>query len=146
MFPYMVFFCFFFQNYLLFFSYWAGWEFSFIVFFFKTPWIATVFSHMIFLLWFFSKLSLSILLFLILNWLRITIRDFLIKHYRLLQCFPAWFFFLLFFLWFFSKLSLSILFFLILSSLRIYLCRFLLENITNCNSFSSYDFFSTNPL
>jgi hypothetical protein len=50
-----------------------------------------------FLLWFFLKLSLSIVLFLTLRCLRITTLDFLIKHYRLLQCFPAKFFFLLFF-------------------------------------------------
>jgi hypothetical protein len=49
------------------------------------------------LLWYFSKLSLSILLFLILSWLKITTVDFLMKHYRLLQFFPAWFFLLLFF-------------------------------------------------
>ena len=48
--------------------------------------------HDFFLLWFFSKLSLSILLFLILSWLRITTVDFLMKHYRLLQCFHACFF------------------------------------------------------
>jgi hypothetical protein len=46
------------------------------------------------LLWFFSKLSLSILLFLILRWLRITTVDFLMEHYIFLQCFPGWFFFL----------------------------------------------------
>jgi len=60
-FPHMVFFLFlwfflwfflyFFHNSLCrfyFFLYWAGWEFSFMVFFLKTLWIATVFPHMIF--------------------------------------------------------------------------------------------------
>ena len=108
-FPRMVFFSFFydffFQNCLcrFFFSYWAGWEFSFVFFFFKTMWIATVFPRMIlFLLWCFSKLSLSILLFLILSWLRIITIDFFMKHYRLLQCFPAWFFFVFFVMIFFK--------------------------------------------
>jgi hypothetical protein len=48
-------------------------------------------------------LSLSILLFLILSWLRITTVDFLMKYYRLLQCFPAWFFFFFFCYDFFQK-------------------------------------------
>ena len=61
-----------------------------------------MFPYMIFLLWFFSKLSLSVLLFLILSWLKITTVDFLIKHYRLLQCFPAYFFSFRFFI--FSKI------------------------------------------
>jgi hypothetical protein len=74
-------------------------------------WIATLFSHMIFFfVMIFLKLSLSILLFLILSWLRITTLEFLMKHYRFLQFFPTWLFFFLFFFWFF-KLSLSILFF-----------------------------------
>jgi hypothetical protein len=54
----------------------------------------------------FLKLYLSILLFLILSWLRITTVNFLMKHYRLLQYFPAWFFLL----WFFLKKILFILF------------------------------------
>jgi hypothetical protein len=92
-FPYIVFFLDLSLS-ILFFSYWAGWEFSFTFFFYKTLWIATVLPHMIFFCYdFFSKLSLLILLFLILSWLRITTVDFLMKHYRLLQCFSAWFFF-----------------------------------------------------
>jgi hypothetical protein len=39
-----------------------------------------------------------------LSWLRITTVYFLTKHYRLLQCFPTWFFSLSFFLCFFSKI------------------------------------------
>jgi len=34
---------------ILFFSYWASWEFSFVVFFFKTLWISIVLPHLIFL-------------------------------------------------------------------------------------------------
>jgi hypothetical protein len=40
-------------------------------------------------------------IFLILNWLRIIIVYFNMKHYRLLQCFPAWFFSFCFFMFFF---------------------------------------------
>jgi hypothetical protein len=36
--------------------------------------------------------------------LRITTVDFLMKHYRLLQDFPAWFFVLFFFVMIFSKI------------------------------------------
>jgi len=63
----------------------------------KHCWLLQCFPKLFFLLWYFSKLSLSILLFLILSWLKITTVDFLMKHYRLLQFFPAWFFLLLFF-------------------------------------------------
>ena len=35
---------------LIFFSYWTGWEFCFVVFFFKTPWIITMFPNMVFVL------------------------------------------------------------------------------------------------
>jgi hypothetical protein len=75
-----------------FFLYWAGWEFSFVVFSLKQCGLLQCYFTWFFL-WFFSKLSLSILLFLILSWLRITTLNFLMKHYRLLQCFPVWFFF-----------------------------------------------------
>jgi len=92
---------------ILFFLYWTGWEFSFVVFFFKTMWITTVFPHMIV---FFVMILVKIIFinFMIFNieLLIITILNFLMKRYKLLQCFPA-----LFFLWFFSKLSLLILFF-----------------------------------
>jgi len=64
----------------LFFSYWAGWQFSF--FFLKHRWLLQCFSIWFFLCFF--KLSLSFLLLLILSWLRITAVDFLMKHYRLL--------------------------------------------------------------
>ena len=39
-----------------FFSYWVGWKFSFVVFFFKTPLIAKVFPHMIFFVMIFFKI------------------------------------------------------------------------------------------
>jgi len=45
-----IFLCFFFQNCFcwFFFSYGADWKFSFVVFFFKILWIATIFLHMVF--------------------------------------------------------------------------------------------------
>jgi hypothetical protein len=64
------------------------------------PWHPTWFF---FCYGFFFKLSLLILLFLILSWLRITTVDFLMKYYRLLHCFLAWFFFLSFFYDFFQN-------------------------------------------
>jgi hypothetical protein len=89
---------------ILFFSYWTGWEFSFVVFFFK------MFPYIFFFVMIFFKIVFVNFIFLILSWLRITTVYFLMKHSRLLQCFPEWFFFLLFFLlWFFSKFSLFIL-------------------------------------
>jgi hypothetical protein len=78
------------------------------------------------LLWFFSKLSLSILLFLILSWLKITTVDFLMKHYRLLQFslhgFFSFYFFVIFFKIFFVYFIL-----LILSWLRITIVYFLIK-------------------
>jgi len=88
---------------ILFFSYWASWKFSFVVFSLKHYGLLQCYPTWFFL-WFFSKLSLSILLFLILSWLRITTVNFLMKHYRLLQCFPAWFFFPFNFFMIFSKI------------------------------------------
>jgi len=122
---FLLFFCYeFFQNYLcrFYFLNWAGWEFSFIIFFFfKTLKIATVFHHMVFFvfvfLWFFSKLSLSILFFNIKLLVTIIIFGessvaFHTNYYRLLQWFHHMFFF------FFLKLCLTI-FFLILRLSRI---------------------------
>jgi hypothetical protein len=74
------FFCVFFSKLsllILFFYYWTDWEFSFIVFFFETLTIATVFPHMVFVLLqcfphvFFSKIIFVEFIFLILRWLRI---------------------------------------------------------------------------
>jgi hypothetical protein len=51
---------------ILFFQYWADWEFSFVIFFFKTLLIVTVFLRMVFFIffwWFSLKLSFSILFF-----------------------------------------------------------------------------------
>jgi len=96
-------------------------NFALYFFFFKTLWITTLIPH-IFFLWIFSKLSVNFI-FLILSWLTITTVYFLTRHYRLLQCFPTWFF--SFFYVFFLKLFLY----------------FFLENIIDYNSFSSYNFF-----
>jgi hypothetical protein len=64
------------------------------------------------------------------------------KHYGLLQCFSAWFFFLLFFfVMIFSKIFFVNFIFLILSWLRIYFYSFFLENIMDCNRFSPYNFY-----
>jgi hypothetical protein len=83
---------------------------------------------------FFKNYLLLILLFLILSWLRITTLDFLMKHYRLLQCFATWFFFMIF-----SKLSLLIFFFNIKLVKNLY--SFFLKNIVNYNNFSAYNIF-----
>jgi hypothetical protein len=87
-----IFFCFFSQNYpllflfyfiffnffsklflsILFFYYWAGWKFSFLVFFFKTLWIAIVFPHKVFFNDFFVFFFRIIFVdfFFILSWLK----------------------------------------------------------------------------
>jgi len=116
-----LFYFFIFQNYICrFFLYWADWEFSFVIFFFKTLLIATVFLRMVFFvfvfLWFSPKLSYFILFFNIE----------LVKNYSYnmwgKHCnFPRkllWIVTVFFLIWFFSvllcfslKLSLSILFF-----------------------------------
>jgi hypothetical protein len=98
-----------------FFLYWAGWKFSFVLFFFETPWIATVFLYIIFFVMIFFKIIFVDFIFLMLSWLRITIVDFLTKHYRLLQCFPAWFFFSFHFFCY--------------NFFQNYLCRFYFSNI-----------------
>jgi hypothetical protein len=100
-----------------FFSYWAGWKFCFVVFFFKTLWILTMFPHIIFVLlqcfptYCFLKLSLSI-------FFNIELVENLALTFPTCFFFPFfWFFFqncLLFFfhfLFFFSELFLLILFF-----------------------------------
>jgi hypothetical protein len=87
------------------------------------------------LLWFFLKLSLSILLFLILS----TIVDFLMKHYRLLQFFPAWFFFIYFFVIFFKILFVDFIL-LILSGLRITIVYFLTKHYRLLQCFPKWSF------
>ena len=102
-----------------FFLYWADWEFSFVIFFFKTLLIATVFFRMILFLFFYDFLwnYLISFYFLIVSWLKIAVTiceentvTFLANYCGLLQCFfPYGFFSVL--LCFSLKLSLSILFF-----------------------------------
>jgi len=57
------------------------------------------FLFLVFVLFFFLKLSISIF-FKILSWLRFSFAIFFLKHCELLQCFSMWFF-----LWFFPNLS-----------------------------------------
>jgi len=98
MFSHMVFLFYFFifQNYICWFYFFNIKQIEnliFLIFFFKKLLIATVFIHMIFFLWFSSKLSF-LFYFLILSWLIITITIFegsttifLINYCELLQCF-----------------------------------------------------------
>jgi len=60
-----LFYFFIFQNYIywFFFKYWTDWEFSFVIFFFKTLLIATVFLRKVFFWWFSLKLYFFILFF-----------------------------------------------------------------------------------
>jgi hypothetical protein len=95
---------------ILFFKYWADWEFIFVIFFFKTLLIAIVFLYMIFFvfvfLFIFFQNYLCRFYFLILSWLRITVTicgkstvAFLANYCGLLHCFFPHGFFL-----FFSKI------------------------------------------
>jgi hypothetical protein len=88
-------------------------RFSFLIFFFKTLFIATVFSRIVFFCFFYdflSKLSFFLFYFLILSWLKITFIiceestvTFLENYYGLLQYFfSTWFF--LYFVKFFPKI------------------------------------------
>jgi len=105
---------------ILFFSYWAGWEFCFVVFKKKTLWIATMFPYMVFVLLqyfptcFFSKLFLLIFFYIeLVKNLVLTSPTCFISHFFSFSFF-AFFFqncLLLFFMFFFSKLFLLILFF-----------------------------------
>ena len=94
----------------IFLYYWADWKFGFVIFFFKTLLIATVFLRMIF---FSPKLSFFLFYFLILSWLKITVTickestvTFFENYCSLLQYFSHMVFCIIFF-----KLSFSILFF-----------------------------------
>jgi len=86
-------------------------------------------------------------IFLILNWLRITIVAFLTKHCELLQCFSILFFLFMiffcsfvFFLIIFSKIIFVDFIFLILNWLR-KLCSFFFKNTLDCYSVSPHGFF-----
>jgi hypothetical protein len=95
---FMTFFLFFFQNDLC--------QFCFVIVFFKTLWIVTIFIHMVLFCYsvfpyvFFSKLSLSNF-FLILSWLRITIVDFPTCFFPKIFSSFFLFFFQNFFCWFY---------------------------------------------
>ena len=107
-------------------------------FFFKHRWLLQCFPTWFFLLWFFSKFSLSIFLFLILSWLKITTVDFLMKRYRLLQFFPARFFSFRFFVIFFKIFFVDFIL-LILScwKLQLYISS---QNTIDCYSVFLNDF------
>jgi len=96
-FLYMGLFSFFFLFFMIFVFYMIFSKLSLLlyIFFFKTLWIATVIPHIFFMNFF--KIVFFNFIFLILSWLRITTVYFLMKYYRLLQCFPAWFFSFCFF-------------------------------------------------
>ena len=99
-----------------------------------------VFFPFIFFLWFFPKLSLLILFFLILSWLRITIVYFLTKHYRLLQCFLIFFSFCFFMNLFLNYLCLF--YFFNVKLVKNLTCSLIfLESIVDCNNVSPYNFF-----
>jgi len=105
---------------ILFFLYWASWEFCFVDFFFKTLWIVTMFPHMVFVL---LQCFLTCFFFNYLCWFFFNIK--LVENLAL--TFPTCFFFSFFhfvftfffqncllffiFLFFFSELFLLILFF-----------------------------------
>jgi len=88
-----------------------------------------------FLLWFFSKLSLLILLFLILSWLRIITVNFFMKH---LQYFLTWFFY--YFVMIFFKNYFCWFYFFNIKLVENLILYFFL-NIINYNNFSLYNFF-----
>jgi hypothetical protein len=87
---------------------------------FKILWIATVFSHIVFLFYFFIFFKIIFIDFFLYwtDW-EFSFVIFSFKHCWLLQYFFAWFFFVFVFFMIFSKIIFFLFYFLILSWLKI---------------------------